>query len=98
MAPRNWILTLGGGENEKMENRWFLGGRSEGKREREGKRRKKGKKIIVERERKKRMNDPLESMDLRLAAKNAKPSDQTFLLQRLIQYTYNIMTMLLDYS
>jgi hypothetical protein len=44
-----------------------------GERERRRKK-KKEKKIIVERE---RMNDPLESMDLRLAAKNARPSETT---------------------
>jgi hypothetical protein len=50
----------------------FLGG---GRRKREKKKeKKKEKKIIVERE---RMNDPLESMDLRLAAKNARPSETT---------------------
>jgi hypothetical protein len=52
------------------EERWVSRRRSE--KEREEERKKKEKKIIVERE---RMNDPLESMDLRLAAKNARPSE-----------------------
>jgi hypothetical protein len=54
------------------EERWVSRRRSE--KEREEERKKKEKKIIVERE---RMNDPLESMDLRLAAKNARPSETT---------------------